>query len=81
MMGLIGFLGAICLGLCAVPEVLRTIKDKKCYLGNGFLYLWLGGEILLFIYVLPKGDVPLLLNYGFNLSLLAILCYYKWRKQ
>jgi uncharacterized protein with PQ loop repeat len=73
----IGFLGAALLGCCAIPEVWRTIKHKRCFIGDGFLIMWGFGEILLIIYVLPTGQLPLLLNYGFNLVLVSILAYYR----
>ncbi len=73
----IGFLGAALLGCCAIPEVWRTIKHKHCFMGDGFLILWGLGELFLIIYVYPTRNVPLLLNYGFNLVLVSILAYYR----
>ena len=38
MMEVIGWIGGIFLSLCAVPEMLRAIKDKQCYIGHGMLF-------------------------------------------
>lgn len=79
MIDILGYIGGILLGLCALPEVYRTIKDKKCHVGNGFLWMWYVGEICLLIYVLPKKDLPLIGNYLFNIILISIMIYYKVR--
>jgi len=73
----IGYIGGILLAFCSLPEVARTIMDGKCYIGWGMLVTWGLGELLVFIYILPKKDKPLLLNYGINLVLIGILLYYK----
>lgn len=72
-----GFIGSILLAICAFPEVVRTIKDKKCHLGWNFLLLWFFGEAFLFVYVVSLLDFALIFNYGFNLILLTIMLLYK----
>jgi len=75
----IGYVGGILLGLCAVPEVYRSYKTGQCHVGHGFLWMWFLGEICLFAYVLPKADIPLIGNYLFNIVLISIMMFYKYR--
>jgi len=78
-MELIGYLGAFFLAVCALPEVVRTVKTKKCHLGHGILCTWFIGEVLTLIYVIPTGGLPLILNYTINAIMIAIMLYYKYR--
>ena len=48
MMEVIGWIGGIFLSLCAVPEMLRAIKDKHCYIGHGMLFY---GELVKFVFL------------------------------
>ena len=73
----VGYLGGILLGICATPEVVRTIKDNKCHLGWTFLLLWFFGEVFMEIYALGLWDFPLIFNYTFNLALVGIMLIYK----
>lgn len=77
MLQVLGFLGSILLAVCAIPEVVRTVKDNKCHLGWNFLILWFSGEVSMLIYIIPMGDLPLLLNYILNTILLSIMLVYK----
>ena len=80
-MEFIGYLGGILLSLCALPEMMRTIRDKKCDLGYGMLCMWLIGEVLVLIYIFPKGDLPLLLNYSLNTAIITTMLYYKIKEK
>lgn len=40
--------------------------------------MWGLGEVLTFIYVWPKMEVPLLFNYSVNIALLGVIVYYKF---
>lgn len=73
----IGLIGSLLLSVAGIPEVVRTIKDNKCHLGWNFLSIWFGGEIFMLIYVIPMGDIPLLLNYVFNFFVVTIMLGYK----
>jgi uncharacterized protein with PQ loop repeat len=80
----LGYIGGLCLALCGVPLAWATLRAGHAKgLDLGFLLLWFFGEVLTIIYILPKQDYPLLLNYGLNLTLLIIILRYKlWpRKQ
>ena len=76
---IIGYIGGILLAVCAIPEVIRTYKDKRCHLGWPFLGLWFVGEIFMEIYAIVLWDYPLMFNYTFNLIITAILLYYKFK--
>lgn len=66
------------LAFCAVPEVIRTVKDKRCHVGWGLLLMWYLGEIFVFYHVLINiGDKPLLFNYLLNIILISVMVYYK----
>ena len=74
----IGWIGSIMLAICGLPQAIESFKTKSSAgLTWGFLFLWFTGEILTFIYVLPKMDLPLLLNYSANIIFLGIIIYYK----
>lgn len=83
MLDIIGWIGSFMFAICAIPQAWKCYKEKN---GDGlswpFILLWLGGEILTFIYVWPKRDWPLLFNYTVNLaSLLVIIYYMTWPKK
>jgi hypothetical protein len=46
-------------------------------ISKGFLLLWSLGEVFTLIYILPKADIPLLLNYSANIIFLIIIWKYK----
>ena len=49
-MEIIGWFGGILLALCGLPEAYRTIKNKTCSVGWGFLIMWIAGEVCLFVF-------------------------------
>ena len=74
----IGWLGSILLAFCGLPQALESIKTKSSEgLTWGFILMWFIGEIMTFVYILPKMDLPLLFNYTANIIFLAIIIYYK----
>lgn len=77
---MIGLIGSLLLTLCAIPELIRTIKDKKCHLGWGFLSMWLFGEILCLFYGFSLGEIPLIINYSFNLIIVSVMTIFKLGK-
>lgn len=79
-MEVIGYIGGILLAVCGVPELIRTVKNKVCNLGWGFILLWFFGELFMFWYILDKPfDGPLFFNYLLNLLMVGIMLYYKVR--
>jgi uncharacterized protein with PQ loop repeat len=79
-MDVIGLFGSLLLTFCGVPELYRTIKDKRCHLGWGFLLMWLFGEIFCFFYGFNLNEIPLIINYSFNLIVAGVMVFYKVRQ-
>ena len=77
MTSLLGYIGGFFLGVCAVPETIRTIKDKRCHLGWPFLLMWGLGEVFMLLYAVQLNDLALILNYGANLVLVSPMVWYK----
>lgn len=78
-MELISYLGSLCLAFCGLPEVIRSIKNKKCDIGWGMILMWQLGEIMLLIYVIDRKEHALMINYLVNSILVSVLFYYKVR--
>ena len=75
---MLGWIGSLFLGICALPETIRTVKDKRCHVGWGMLLLWYFGELFVFFHVLFNiHDLALLTNYLLNIILITIMLYYK----
>lgn len=75
---IIGYLGALALGACAIPQAIQSYRTRSSQgLSLVFLLLWTLGEIALGTYTaatLPLRDgAPLLINYGINLLCLGII--------
>ena len=81
-MDLIGYVGSIFLAICASPQAWQSYKQGHSEgISTGFLLLWTLGEIFTIAYVIPKADIPLLLNYSCNIIFLAVIWRYKlWRR-
>lgn len=76
---MIGWIGAILLSLCGLPQAIHSYKTKS---SNGvslyFLLMWLFGEVFTLVYVFEKTDVlPLLVNYTLNIVFIMVILYYK----
>lgn len=76
-MNLIGFIGNLLLTFCGVPELIRTVKNRRCDIGWGFLSMWFLGEIFCLFYGLNLMEIPLIMNYTFNLGIVGVMLYYK----
>jgi uncharacterized protein with PQ loop repeat len=73
----IGYIGGLFLTICAIPEVVRTIQDKRCHIGWYMLVLWFLGECFMIIYAFSLKSPPLILNYVFNFFVVTIMLIYK----
>lgn len=80
LIDLLGAAGGILLAFCAAPQAIKAIKDKHSNgLSHGLIWLWLLGELFMFIYIILKYiDYWLILNYGMNLIFISIITYYKY---
>ena len=80
MLETIGYIGAACFALSAVPQAYKSFKEGHSKgVSWGLLILWSLGEICLLIYTLPKQDYPLIVNYVSNLILLIVILKYKFK--
>jgi hypothetical protein len=71
----IGYIGATLLAACGVPLLLPNRKFGDLV----FLWTWLLGELAMLTYVLlDTRDPPLVLNYGANAVLVAVVL---WRRR
>lgn len=80
MINTIGYLSALCFGLCGLPQAFLVWRNKTAVgTSTGFIILWTLGEIFAIVYVLSQygADMPLLLNYVSNLIFLSVIIYYK----
>lgn len=80
----IGWIGAILLACCGIPEVIYGIKTGSVSLTWGFLLMWGFGEIFALIYTSIKSRkvklLPLIFNYGLNIVCISILVWLKFDK-
>ena len=77
---MIAWLGSFLLGICGLPELVRTVRDRRCHVGWGMLLTWYLGEILVAYHVATTlKDYALLTNYFFNIAIISIMLYYKVR--
>ena len=74
----LGWIGSVLLAFCGLPQAIECIKTKSSEgLTWAFILMWAFGELFTFIYILPKMDLPLMLNYSANIIFLIIILYYK----
>ena len=75
-MEIVGWIGSIAFGLCALPQAWEAYKNKACYLNKPFLFLWTTGEVFTLAYALHIGTYPLIANYVMNALCLAVILRY-----
>ena len=69
----IGWIGGVCMALCAVPEVVQCLRKGYTGCSWGLLILWFVGEVCLFAVELQHMYVPRLFNYLVNIGCLIYL--------
>ncbi len=80
-----GWIGNILFAICGIPQVVKTFRSKSVKdLSVLFLWLWLAGEFLTFIYIIV-GDletgslhIPLYFNYMVNIVMACFLIFAKY---
>jgi uncharacterized protein with PQ loop repeat len=79
-MEILGWVGGLCLAVCAFPQAVKVHKDKNADgTSHGMLWLWMIGEVFTLLYVLlEKFSYPLLINYSLNIVFVAVIFYYKY---
>lgn len=85
MIELIGHLGALLLSFSSAPQLYTTFKTKNTSgLSLNMLLLWGFGCALMGAYVYETSkQIPLLINYGFNTTLVFtnVFLYFKYRQK
>lgn len=77
-MNTIAWCGSILLSFCGIPELLKTIRYKRCDLSWGFLLMWGFGEVFILLPVISrKLGAFLVFNYTLNILIISLLIYYK----
>lgn len=77
----IGWIGGVCLALCAIPEVVQCLRKGYTGCSWGLLILWMIGEVCLFAVELEHMYMPRLFNYLVNIACLSYIIYCKLRKK
>jgi len=77
MTELIGWLGGVLLALCGFPLVVETWQKGVNRDNLLFLLIWYLGDWFTIAYVVIQHglDLPLLFNYGLNISFLTYILY------
>lgn len=75
MIDAIGWLGALLLATCALPQTYKCCVDRNADgLSWGFIGMWLGGELLTLTYVAAATpSIILIVNYTVNIACLAVI--------
>jgi uncharacterized protein with PQ loop repeat len=83
MTRIIGLIGSILLALCGLPQAIQSIRTKSSDgISTLFLAMWGVGEVFILAYILLTTlDLILILNYSFNIVLVAIIAFYKVRRR
>ena len=81
-MELVAWIGSILLAVCAVPQAIKTFREKNAdSLSSWTLAMWGAGELLLAIYTIDLQDWALAFNYTVNLISISVIVRYKfWPK-
>ena len=82
MMYLVGIIGSFLLAVCAVPEVVSSVKKGYCGASLSFLLTWLFGELFTLVYICQtSADLILIVNYSINTILILILLIFKSKEK
>lgn len=76
----LGWIGGILLALCGLPQAIKSWQDGHSDgISWSFLLMWAIGEVFVLIYIIPSGQLPLILNYTINIIFAVIILKYKVR--
>jgi uncharacterized protein with PQ loop repeat len=76
-----GYIGTTSISCLYLPEIYKTIKEKKVNIGWGMLGLQHISSISYFVYSMHLESVPLLITNTFTMTSAIILTYYKLREK
>lgn len=80
-MNIVAAIGSILLAICSIPLAVDAVVDRPSTLSinSVFLHTWTLGEVLTTSYCIYQGYYILLINYGINLTALAVVYYQRAR--
>jgi len=80
MMDLLGWIGGLCLAVCALPQAVKVYKEKNADgTSHAMLWLWMIGEVCTLLYIVfANFSYPLFINYSLNIVFVAVIFYYKY---
>ena len=75
---LFGFMSALCLSICGIPQAYKCFKTGRAKdLSGLFLFTWFAGKLFLILYAVYLGWVlPLLLDASTSLVVVTIILKY-----
>jgi len=74
----VAWISGILLGICAIPQGLKTYRTKTARdISWMFLGLWLGGELTGIVYAFSLYSAPLVFNYALNTTIIVYILYTK----
>lgn len=74
----IGWLGALMLSICGLPQAIHSYKHKNSDgITWAMLHLWFWGEIGQLIYVIYYLKYPIIFNCSLNIIIILVMIYYK----
>lgn len=79
MFEILGWFGAFCFAICAIPQAIKSYKEGNSDgLAHLLLWLWFTGEVCTIIYSFHIQALPVLFNCTFNFMSLLVIIYYKY---
>ena len=74
----IGWISAVLLMMCGVPEAWKARREGYSNLSDGLIWMWGIGDLLGLVYVASLGSWPLIMNYMVNAVSVGIIAKYKY---
>ena len=75
----LAWIGSVLLALCGFPMMIKSIRDGHSDgVDATFLWMWIIGEILVWVYVVSRQDWPMIFNYSLNIIFVIVILKYKY---
>jgi MtN3 and saliva related transmembrane protein len=79
-LSLIGLLAGVCTALSMLPQVIKTLKEKKAEGVSPLMLITLITGLALWVfYGTLKNDLPIMLTNGFSLLLNFFMLFLRWK--
>ncbi len=79
MSEMFGWAGSLLLSVCSIPQAVLSWKQGHSDgISPYMIWLWGAGMFATLLYVISKHDLPLIINYSFNLvAVWSVIAWYK----